>query len=93
MSFALIWTPLVRRCGAIMLAATFISAIVGFGKIDAIGHAPIIGVLFLIIVDQTKETAKVRRLVLMPLQYGGALAAVIGLYYVFHAAVYGQAVV
>ncbi len=93
MSFALIWTPLVRRCGAIMLAATFISAIVGFGKIDAIGHAPIIGVLFLIIVDQTKETAKVRRLVLMPLQYGGALAAIIGLYYVFHAAVYGQAVV
>ncbi len=93
MSFALIWTPLVRRCGAIMLAATFISAIVGFGKIDAIGHAPIIGVLFLIIVDQAKETGKVRNIALMPLQYGGALAVFIGLYYVFHAAVYGQAVI
>ena len=93
MSFALIWTPLVRRCGAIMLAATFISAIVGFGKVDAIGHAPIIGVLFLIIVDQSRVTAPARRLVLMPLQFGGALAVFIGLYYVFHAAVYGQAVI
>ena len=92
MSFALIWTPLVRRCGAIMLAATFISAIVGFGKVDAIGHAPIIGVLFLIIVDRSVETAKVRRLSLMPLQYGGALAVCIGLYYVLHAAAYGQAI-
>ena len=93
MSFALIWTPLVRRCGAIMLAATFITAIVGFGKVDAIGHAPIIGVLFMIIADRATETAKVRRLALMPLQYGGALAAFIGLYYIFHAVTYGQSIV
>ncbi len=38
LSFALMWTPLVRRVGAAILAAMFIAAIVEFGKIDAIGH-------------------------------------------------------
>lgn len=89
MSFALIWTPLVRRCSAIMLTATFVTAIVGFGKVDAIGHAPIIGVLIAIIADGAKQTASVRRLATMPLQFGGALAAFIALYYVSHAMAYG----
>ena len=97
MSFALICSPLMRRIAAIMLAATFITAIVGFGKVDAIGHAPIIGVLFVIIADQAKADARqvltVRRLTLLPLQYGGALAAFIGLYYVFHAVTYGQHII
>ena len=89
MSFALIWTPLVRRAAAIMLTATFVSAIAGFGKVDAIGHAPIIAVLLAIIGDQAKEKAKVRRLVWLPAHYAGALAAFIALYYVGHAALFG----
>ena len=89
MAFALIWSPLVRRFGAIMLAATFVSAIVGFGKIDAIGHAPIIAVLALIIVDKTKAEVSFRRIATMPVQYGSALAAFIGLYYGMHMIAYG----
>ena len=38
LAFALVWTPLVRRVGAIALAAMFTSAVLEFGKIDAIGH-------------------------------------------------------
>ena len=89
MSFALIWSPLVRRFGAIMLAATFLSAVVGFGKIDAIGHAPIIAVLALIVVDKTKAEVSFRRIATMPIQYGSALAAFIGLYYGLHLLSYG----
>ncbi len=89
MAFALIWSPLVRRFGAIMLAATFLSAVVGFGKIDAIGHAPIIAVLALIIVDKTKAQVSFRRIATMPVQYGSALAAFLGLYYGMHLLAYG----
>jgi hypothetical protein len=84
MSFALIWTPLVRRAASVMLIATFVSAIGAFGKIDAIGHAPIIAVLLAIFADQARERRGARRIVLMPLQYGGALATFIALYYVGH---------
>lgn len=91
MSFALIWTPLVRRCGAIMLAGVFISAIAGFGKVDAIGHAPIIAVLFAIIADDAKQVvrAKISRLALMPVVYCAALASFVTAYYGLHAAMFG----
>jgi hypothetical protein len=51
LSFALILTPLIRRTAATILAGMFISAVFGFGKIDAIGHAPIVAVLFTVIAD------------------------------------------
>jgi hypothetical protein len=90
MSFALIWTPLVRRFAAIMLAATFVSAIAEFGKVDAIGHAPIIAVLLVVIGDQMKDVPRLaRKMVLLPLQYGGALAVFLALYYVGHAVLFG----
>lgn len=50
-AFALVWTPLVRRLAAIALCATFVSAIIEFGKIDAIGHMPIIAALVVIAVE------------------------------------------
>ena len=50
-AFALLWTPLVRRLAAIVLFATFVSAIFEFGKIDAIGHLPIIAALVVIVVE------------------------------------------
>jgi hypothetical protein len=90
MSFALIWTPLVRRFAAVMLAATFVSAVAEFGKVDAIGHAPIIAVLLVIIGDQVKEAPRLaRRMVMLPLQYGGALAATLAIYYVGHSLFFG----
>lgn len=51
LSFALIMTPLVRRAAALMLCGMFVSAIFGFGKTDAIGHAPIIVTMLAIIGD------------------------------------------
>ena len=51
LSFALILTPLVRRSAAIILCTMFIAAVPEFGKIDAIGHAPIIAVMLGIIGD------------------------------------------
>ena len=51
LAFALMWTPLVRRLGALMLTAMFISAVLEFGKIDLIGHTLIVVVLISIVAD------------------------------------------
>jgi hypothetical protein len=51
LSFALLLTPLARRTAALILSGMFISAVLQFGKIDAIGHAPIVAVLLAIIGD------------------------------------------
>jgi hypothetical protein len=51
LSFALVLTPLARRTAALILSGMFISAVFQFGKIDAIGHAPIVAVLLAIIGD------------------------------------------
>lgn len=91
LAFALMGPPLVRRMAALMLTATFVSAIVEFGKLDAIGHAPIIAALLAIFAG--KSAAPERRWTqawtVMPLQYGCALAVFIALYYGIHAMSYG----
>jgi hypothetical protein len=51
LSFALLLTPLARRTAALVLSGMFVSAVLEFGKIDAIGHAPIVAVLLAIIGD------------------------------------------
>jgi hypothetical protein len=89
LAFALIWTPLVRRVAAIMLAATFISAIAQFGKIDAIGHALIIVVLVAIAADNVSVPERRWNSLLAPAAYCAALAAFLTLYYVSHAAIFG----
>ena len=92
LAFALTLTPFTRRCAAIMLAAIFISAIPAFGKIDAIGHAGVIGVLIALLLDDAKRLPSVRQVATIPLGFGTALAAFIGLYYVAHAAIYGTTI-
>ena len=92
LAFALTLSPFTRRCAAIMLASIFITAVVGFGKIDAIGHAGVIGVLFAMILDDSKGTASVRQVVLLPAKFGGALATFVGIYYVAHAMIYGTTI-
>jgi hypothetical protein len=92
LAFALIWTPLVRRVGAIMLAAMFISAIFQFGKIDAIGHALIIVVLVAIAADNVRVPEKRSNAALVP-AYCLALAAFIAVYYVSHSAIFGSGLV
>ena len=79
---ALLATPLVRRAAAVMLAATFISAVMEFGKIDAIGPAPIIIVLILIAADTRPQRTWSPAAV--PILYLAGLAATISAYYCGH---------
>jgi hypothetical protein len=90
LAFALIWTPLVRRISAIMLAAAFIAAIAQFGKIDAIGHALIIVVLLAIAADNVRAAEPRLNSLLAPAAYCAALAAFMAIYYVSHAAIFGS---
>ena len=92
LAFALTLTPFSRRCAAIMLAAIFISAVPAFGKIDAIGHAGVIGVLFALVLDDAKAQPSLRRIATLPIGFGAALAGFIGAYYVAHAALYGTTI-
>jgi hypothetical protein len=92
LAFALLWTPLVRRCAAIVLAGMFISACFEFGKIDAIGHSAIIAVLFVIISDNSFVENDRRIPLLAPAGFSAALAATLLAYYVGHAAMFGTAV-
>lgn len=90
LAFALIWTPLVRRVSAIMLAATFIAAIAQFGKIDAIGHALIIVVLLAVAADNVRVGQQRFNSLLAPAAYCAALVAFMAIYYVSHAAIFGS---
>jgi hypothetical protein len=94
MSFALIWTPLARRSAAIMLAGMFFSAIPVFGKLDAIGHAPIIAVVLAIIGDNLSAPMASRkwRVALLPAGFAAALATFLTLYYVLHALLFGTSI-
>ena len=91
LAFALIWTPLVRRMSAIILAAIFVSAVVGFGKVDAIGHSGIIVVLLGIAADDARVAVRSRHVVLAPAWYAASLAGFLLLYYLGHAALFGGA--
>lgn len=92
LAFALIWTPLVRRVGAIMLAAMFVSAVLEFGKVDLIGHSLIVVALVGIIADDGGEAARLRDSSLLPFGYAASLAAFLAAYYVGHAALFGTAI-
>jgi hypothetical protein len=94
LAFALIWTPLVRRFAAVMLAAMFVSAVAQFGKVDLIGHTLIVVVLLAIIADNGgKRVEELRTSWMMPAAYASATALFLGLYYLGHAMLYGTSVV
>ncbi|MGU3539940.1 hypothetical protein [Methylobacterium sp. A54F] len=88
LAFALVWTPLVRRLSAIILAGVFVAAIAEFGQVDAIGHSGIIVVLVAIAADDRRIPATRRDAILAPAYYAAALAAFLTLYYAGHAALY-----
>jgi hypothetical protein len=83
------WTPLVRRVSAIILAGMFIGAVYSFGKVDLIGHTLIVAGLFAIIADDGGEKALVRYPWLIPVGYASALSLFLSLYYVAHAVLFG----
>lgn len=88
LAFALLWTPLVRRGAATILAGMFIGACFEFGKLDVIGHAGIIVVLLALVGDNARMPVARRHLMLAPVGYAAALAGFIGLYYGMHAALF-----
>lgn len=90
LAFAMLWTPLVRRSAAVILLAMFIGAIGPFGKIDAIGHAPIIVVLLAVAVDQRPREAR-KPVALAPVAYCLALASTVACYYGLHVLLFGAA--
>jgi hypothetical protein len=92
LAFALMWTPLVRRVAAIMLAAMFVSAVLEFGKIDLIGHSLIVVALFAIVADDAGETVRLRHSWLIPFAYASSLVVFLATYYFAHAALFGTSV-
>ena len=92
LAFSLIWTPLVRRVGAIMLAAMFVSAVLEFGKIDLIGHSLIVVALVAIIADDSRAPARLRDCWLVPVGYAASLFVFLATYYVAHAELFGTTI-
>jgi hypothetical protein len=92
LAFSLIWTPLVRRVGAIMLATMFVSAVLQFGKIDLIGHSLIVTALLAIIADDNVKAVRLRDSWLIPFGYVAALTLFLTTYYFGHAALFGTTV-
>jgi hypothetical protein len=89
LAFALVWTPLVRRCAAVMLSAMFVSAVFEFGKIDLIGHTLIVVALLAIVADDKGKVVLVRYPWLVPVGYASALSFFLSLYYVAHSILFG----
>src|SRR5262249_22076187 len=73
LAFSLLWTPLVRRFGAILLTSMFVSAVFEFGKIDMIGHSLIVVALVAIVSDNAAAPARLRDLWLVPAAYAVSL--------------------
>lgn len=92
LAFSLVWTPLVRRVGAIMLAMMFISAVFSFGKIDMIGHSLIVVALFGIIADDGGKAMRLRDSWTLPFAYAASLVVFLAAYYYGHALLFGTTV-
>jgi hypothetical protein len=92
LAFSLIWTPLVRRVGAIMLTAMFVSAVVPFGKIDLIGHTLIVVALLAIIADDGGKPIQLRSSWLIPVAYASSLVLFLAAYYFGHELLFGTTV-
>jgi hypothetical protein len=86
LALGLLWSPLVRRLSALVLIAMFTTAVVPFGKIDAIGHSMIIVILIGILADREPTVRKPP--ISTMAYYPASLAATISLYYGVHALIY-----
>jgi hypothetical protein len=87
LSFAMLWTPLLRRLGALALAALLIAATFDFGKLDAVGHLMVVAILLAVVAEPGTAPARCRP-ALAPVVSGAALLAAIFLYSGLHALYY-----
>jgi len=90
LAFGLLWSPLVRRLSALVLTAMFVSAVVPFGMIDAVGHLMIVVILIGILVDDEPRTSRPPATALA--YYFAALAMILIAYYGLHAALFGTVI-
>ena len=93
LAFALLWTPLVRRIAATILAGAFLAAVGEFGTIDAIGHSCIIAVLFALIADDARTPVRAVKTAWLPAAYTGALVVYLIGYYSLHSAMFGTSMI
>lgn len=95
MGFGLLWTPLIRRLSAVALIVIFTAAVYPFGRIDLVGHALIMGTLFLIAADPTPSGLKLQKLVpamaSVPVGLFAAMVIIGGSYWGLHAMFYDYA--
>jgi len=93
LAFSLVWTPLVRRVGAIILVAMFVSAVAPFGKIDLIGHTLIVVALLAIISDDGgRPVTRLRYAWTIPVAYAASLALFLSVYYFGHELLFGTTI-
>jgi hypothetical protein len=85
LAFSLLWTPIIRRAAALVLAVLMSVAIIEFGKIDAIGH--IIPIALLIAIGLDSSRFPVLRHTLSPFLLSGSLGVVFISYHLAHAVV------
>lgn len=94
MGFGLLWTALIRRLSAIALIIIFTAAVYPFGRIDLVGHALIMGTLFLIAADPTPSglplKGRLPRVGSVPIGLATALVVIAGSYWGLHGAFYGR---
>lgn len=93
MGFGLLWTPLIRRLSAVALLIIFTTAVYPFGRIDLVGHALIMGTLFLIAADPTPSGPRLKNTVpaiaSVPAGLLVAMVVIAGAYWGLHGAFYG----
>jgi hypothetical protein len=102
LGFGLLWSPLVRRLSAVSLLLIFFTAVYPFGRIDLVGHALIMAVLFLIAADPCRDAKAVASLDIrgrlphfgslasVPAGLAVALVIIVSGYWGLHAAFYGR---
>jgi hypothetical protein len=88
LAFALLWTPLVRRLAAAVLALLLSAVTFSLGKIDAMGHLMIVMILVLVFADPGKKDVRCRPEV-APVVGGTTLLGFIFLYTGAHVLYYG----
>lgn len=87
LSFALFWTPLVRRLAALALILLLTAATFDFGKVDGIGHLIFIAILLVVLADPDGKPTRCCP-VFAPLLSSVALLATVSFYTGGHALYY-----
>jgi hypothetical protein len=90
LGFGLVWSPLVRRLSALALLGLILAAVFPFGRVDLIGHAPILMALLLVVAGVGSEPRFRPHMALSPVGLGVALAVFLLSQNAVHDLIYGD---